>query len=266
MRAEPSDRFTSREIPVSAARLFVARGGPRGAPSVVFLHAGIADHRSWLEVMELLCDAFDVVAYDRRGFGTTTYSPETHDQITDLISVLDALDIERCVLVGNSRGGQIALDAALARPDRVRALVLVAPLVTGAPSASGDDVEPEVAEIWASLEAADAAGALDTLNLGEIRLWVDGPTAKEGRVAGARRELALAMNARALSAESPGYEPEPLDAWSRLGEVRVGTLVVVGDLDLRHIQERSATVAERIEGARLEVAFGAAHLVALERT
>lgn len=253
------------EVPVGAARLTVAHGGPEHAPSIVFVHAAIADHRSWLETMELLADDYRVVAYDRRGFGSTAYAPETHDQTIDLMAVLDALGIERCVLVGNSQGGRIALDATLARPERVGGLVLVAPAVTGAPAASADDVGQEVAEIWASLEAADKAGALDALNLGEIRLWVDGPTAREGRVSGARRDLALAMNARALSAENPGYEPEPPDAWSRLGEVDVATVVMVGALDLAHVRARSAIVAERIAGARLEVIPQAAHLIALEQ-
>jgi hypothetical protein len=44
------------------------------------------------------------------------------------------------------------------------------------------------------------------------------------------------MNRIALHAESPGHEPEPPDAWSRLSEVHCPVLVVVGDLDLVHIQ------------------------------
>jgi pimeloyl-ACP methyl ester carboxylesterase len=215
--------------------------------------------------MALLGPDLDLVAYDRRGFGTTTYEPEQYDHVVDLVAVLDALDLPRVVLVGNSQGGQVALSATLAHPDRVAALVLVAPAVSGAPEVTESEIEPAEAAIWETLEAADAAGALEALNLGEIRLWVDGPNAPEGRVGGPRRDLALAMNRLALHAESPGHEPEPPDAWSHLSEVAVPVLVVVGDLDLRHFQERCAWLAEHIPDAELVVMPGAAHLPGLEQ-
>jgi pimeloyl-ACP methyl ester carboxylesterase len=232
---------------------------------VVFLHAGISDHRSWDGVLAALSPDMDVVAYDRRGFGLTSYRSQRHDQLVDLSAVLDGLGLTQVVLVGNSRGGAIALDFCLVHPDRVSALVLVAPAVSGAPAVDESQVDPVEAAIWESLEAADRAGALDALNLGEIRLWLDGPRAPEGRVGGALRDLALEMNRIALHADNPGTEPEPPDAWSRLSEVGCPVLVVVGNLDLLHIQERSRQVAERIEGARLQVMEGAAHLPGFEQ-
>ncbi len=231
----------------------------------MLLHAGIADHRSWDGVAALLGPDMDVVAYDRRGFGTTTYETERHDQVADLMAVLDACGMERAVLVGNSRGGQIALDATLTHPARVSSLVLVAPSVSGSPPADASTIAPAEAAMWETLEAADAAGALDALNLGEIRLWVDGPGAPEGRVGGALRELALDMNRIALHADSPGYEPEPPDAWGRLSEVNCPVLVVVGDLDLGYQQDRSRELAARLPAATLRVMAGAAHLAAFEQ-
>jgi pimeloyl-ACP methyl ester carboxylesterase len=231
----------------------------------MFLHTGISDHRSWSGVLDLLSPDMDVAAYDRRGFGTTTYKAEQHDQVEDLLAVLDALGWDEVVLVGNSRGGQIALDATLAHPDRVTALVLVAPAVSGAPEADPSQIDPAVAAIWENLEAAEAAGAFDALNLGEIRLWLDGPHAPEGRVAGALRDLAIDMNRIALHAESPGHEPAPPDAWPRLSELRCPVLVVSGELDLAHIRERCRWLAAHIEGAQFEEMEGAAHLPAFEQ-
>jgi len=254
------------EVPSGRARLSVVRQGAGGEPQVVFLHTGISDKRSWEEVLGLLSPEMDVVAYDRRGFGSTTYRAEAHDQLVDLLAILDALGLDRTVLVGNSRGGQIALDFTLTHPARVAALVLVAPAVSGAPAVDGAQIDPVEAAIWDTLAAADAAGALDALNLGEVRLWVDGPHAPEGRVDGVRRKLALDMNRIALHAESPGHEPAPsLEAWSRLSEVRCPVLVVVGDLDLGHIQERCRVLASQIPGALLSVMHDAAHLPGLEQ-
>jgi pimeloyl-ACP methyl ester carboxylesterase len=230
---------------------------------VVLLHTGISDLRSWDQVSDLLSPDMDVVAYDRRGFGVTAYRAERHDQVVDLLAVLDGLGLDEVVLVGNSRGGQIALDFTLTHPTRVAALVLVAPGISGAPAA--EEIEPVEAAIWETLEAAEAAGALGALNLGEIRLWVDGPYAPEGRVGGAVRDLALDMNRIALHAADPGEESEAIDAWSRLSEVRCPVLVVAGDLDLVHIRARARELVSRITGARLEVMEGAAHLPGLEQ-
>jgi pimeloyl-ACP methyl ester carboxylesterase len=253
-------------IPSGRAVLATVRQGAGGSPQVVFLHTGISDKRSWQEVLDLLSPEMDVAAYDRRGFGATTFKAEPHDQLVDLLAVLEALHLGQVVLVGNSRGGQIALDFTLSHPERVAALVLVAPAVSGAPPVEHSEIDAVEAAIWETLAAADAAGALNALNLGEIRLWVDGPHAPEGRVDGERRELALDMNRIALAADSPGYEPEPpLEAWSRLSELRRPVLVVVGDLDLLHLQERCRQLASRIPGAELRVMEGAAHLPGFEQ-
>ena len=45
-------------------------------------------------MLDLLSPDMDVVAYDRRGFGTTTYQAEAHDQLVDLLAVLDALGLD----------------------------------------------------------------------------------------------------------------------------------------------------------------------------
>jgi pimeloyl-ACP methyl ester carboxylesterase len=256
------------EITVGRARLAVARRGTTGPPHLVFLHTGISDRRSWDEVSDLLSPDMDLVAYDRRGFGVTAYRPERHDPVVDLLAVLDGLGLDGLgpdgvVLVGNSRGGQIALDFTLTHPTRVAALVLVAPAISGAPAA--EEIEPAEAAIWETLEAAEAAGALDALNLGEVRLWVDGPYAPEGRVGGTVRDLALDMNRIALHAADPGQESEAPDTWSRLSEVHCPVLVVVGTLDLTHIRARAEELASRVPGARLSVMEGAAHLPALEQ-
>jgi pimeloyl-ACP methyl ester carboxylesterase len=252
-------------VAVGRATLRGVRLGQRGRPQLAFLHAAIADHRSWSGLLRLLAPDMDVVAYDQRGFGATTYEAEGHDQVVDLLAVLDACDYERPVLVGNSRGGQIALDFTLTHPERVGALVLLAPAVSGAPKVAESALRPEEAAFWQELEAAEAAGDLDALNRGEIRLWLDGLDAPEGRVTGVARQLALDMNAVALSAASPGHEPRVVDAWSRVGEIACPVLVLVGDLDMSHLQARCHDLAPRIPGAQLRVIPDAAHLPALEQ-
>ena len=99
------------------------------------LHPGVGDRRIWQWCAPVWAEAgLRVVAYDRRGFGDTVYEAEPHDDLADLLAVTAATDARPAVVVGNSRGGGLALDLALAHPDHVTALVLIAPSPSGYPS------------------------------------------------------------------------------------------------------------------------------------
>jgi pimeloyl-ACP methyl ester carboxylesterase len=95
-------------------------------------------------------------------------------------------------------------------------------------------------------------------------VWLDGPTAPEGRVTGAPRDLFLQMNRRALAADETGEQSAEVSAWDRLAEIGVPTLLLVGEHDLRYIHENCAHAARTIPGARLVELPGVAHLPHLE--
>ena len=245
----------------AAALAAVRHAGDR--PPAVLLHAGVADRRSWRPAAGPLSRALRLVAYDRRGFGDTTYAAEPHRHADDLLCVLDAVaGDEPAWLIGSSQGGRVAIDLTLARPDRVAGLVLVSPAITGAP-------EPELtaaeAEFEARFDAAEAAGDRDAVNRLDAHLWLDGPAQPEGRVAGAARELFLDMNGRALSAPDPGPELEPPDAWARLDQIACPALVVWGDLDLAAITAGCAGLAAILPAGRPAEMAGTAHLPYLEQ-
>ena len=232
-------------------------------PAVVLLHAGVADRRMWDGVVESVTSTHRTVAYDRRGFGGTPPQEEEYDQTDDLLAVLEAADVDRATLVGCSQGGKVALDFTLAHPERVAALVLVAPAVGGAPPP--DSFPPQVEALLEELEAAEESEDLDRLNLLEARVWLDGVLGEGGRVEGDVRDLFLDMNGLALGAPQLGEEAPAPPAWARLGEVAVPTLLVWGDLDFPHAQERCQRMVELIPDARGRVMPGTAHLPGLEK-
>src|SRR5438093_831558 len=95
-------------------------------------------------------------------------------------------------------------------------------------------------------------------------VWLDGPSADEGRVGGARRSLFLEMNGRALRAEDPGEQAELPPAWPRLGEIAVPTLVMIGRLDVEDVQAINEQATSIIPDAQLSFLDGVAHLPHLE--
>lgn len=91
---------------------------------VVLIHGWALNHREWDDQVAALSPHFRVVAYDRRGCGTSTGFPDASADPGDLRDLLDSLGIARAVLVGHSAGGDVARRFAAAFPERVAALVL----------------------------------------------------------------------------------------------------------------------------------------------
>jgi len=104
--------------------------GRRDDPApLVLLHGTSASLHTWDGWIAALAPARRVVRVDLPGFGLTGPAPDGDYRIERYVefvtALLDALDIERCVLAGNSFGGWVAWETALAAPARVGALILV---------------------------------------------------------------------------------------------------------------------------------------------
>jgi pimeloyl-ACP methyl ester carboxylesterase len=233
-------------------------------PVIVCLHAGVCDRRMWAPQIEALQGTHRVIAYDRRGFGETRFEAETFSHVADLMALLDALQIDAAILMGCSQGGRFAIDAALAFPARVQALVLVACAVTGAPVAE-NGYSPQVQARIDACEAAEQRGELAAVNELEAQLWLDGPEQPAGRVSGALRELFLSMNGLALASPPVGEAVASPDAWSRIEQLLLPTLITWGTLDFEHLDTRMRELARRIPGAQTLVMRGVAHLPGLEQ-
>jgi pimeloyl-ACP methyl ester carboxylesterase len=83
-------------------------------------------------------------------------------------------------------------------------------------------------------------------------------------VSGAARELFLDMNARALDSVDPGEPRDDGAAWSRLAQIAVPTLVLVGEHDLQYIKDNCAHLARSVPDVRLVELPGVAHVPHLE--
>jgi 4,5:9,10-diseco-3-hydroxy-5,9,17-trioxoandrosta-1(10),2-diene-4-oate hydrolase len=124
---------TARHVTVGARQLYVTEAG-QGAP-VVLLHGGGPGATGMSNfsrnVADLVGAGYRVVVPDLPGYGRSTKGVDGSDPFGDLAltvrGLLDALDIDRAHLVGNSYGGAAALRLALDRPDRVDRLVLMGP-------------------------------------------------------------------------------------------------------------------------------------------
>ena len=223
-------------VDVNGTRLWVESGGTGAA--VLFLHGGLGDSRLWAPIAERLAGRFTTIRYDYRHYGRSDSPGGEFATLDDLFAVLDALEVERAALVGLSLGGSIALDAALARPERVSAIAHVAGAVTGLPLDLASDEE------YAEYEAAVERGDLDAAIAFDFEMWA--PLGADDHL----RELWLATpDARGLP-EGATARPRP-PAHDRLHELAIPTLVIVATHDPQGLRDHGMTVARTVPGARL---------------
>ena len=233
-----------------------------GAP-VVFLHQGIADSRVWDHQWISFAPAYMLVRCDLPGFGRTPIERVPVTYARDVADALDAAGVSQAAVIGGSLGGRVALELAVGRPDLVRALVLVAPALPGV------DWSADVRAYGAAEDEAMAAGDLDAAAELNLRMWVDGPQRTPGEVDPLVRAAVGEMQRQALELQAPHWDddeemlvPHLAD---RLGDVRVPTLVVVGEQDVADFQALAARMAADIPGARLVTIPDTAHVPNLER-
>jgi pimeloyl-ACP methyl ester carboxylesterase len=107
-------------------------------PPVLLIHGGAMDSGMWDAQVTEFSKRYRVITYDQRGMGETPAPGAAYFPADDAVDVLDALGIARAHVVGQSMGGRIAIDLALAHSDRVLGLVLVESGLSGYPfSAEG---------------------------------------------------------------------------------------------------------------------------------
>jgi pimeloyl-ACP methyl ester carboxylesterase len=226
--------------------------------AVVLLHAGIADRTMWAEHLRPIADAgYRVVAMDLPGFGEAPPARED-DAWSDVLETMDALDIERAALVGNSFGGAVALRAAVVAPERVVALALV--------SAPPPDLEPssELQAAWGAEESALQRGDIEAAVGAVVDAWTlaDAPAALRDRVAAMQRH-AFKVQA-AAGAVTEAQDPVEADP-AALGRLAIPALVAAGELDMPDFRAGAEALAQRLGNARHFVIARAGHLAPLEQ-
>jgi 3-oxoadipate enol-lactonase len=236
-------------VDVNGAALWVEESG--AGPAVVFVHGGLGDMRLWERQAWALAARFRCVRYDLRFFGRSTGPAAGWSQVDDLIGLLDALGIERAALVGLSMGGSLAVDAVLARPERVWALAHVAGGLSGLP------VGAYTPEQEAAYEAAIARGDLDAAMEIDFAVWA--PLGADETLRDLWRST---PDARGLP-EGAGPEPEP-PAHERLAEISAPTLVVAAAHDPADLRARGEALARSVRGARI-VEVDSDHYLTLRR-
>ncbi len=240
-------------------------------PVLVLLHGDGETARDWQRVMPRLAAAgHRVVAPSLPGHGgsTSADSYAQEDLAAWLASVLDALELDRVTVIGNSIGALMALHLALTHPDRVQRLVLVDCAGLGRlvnPVLAAETV-PGLGEAAVAMSLMPGGtplrAAVRSVNLfgqpwrAPARWWLDqlrwgsSPALLHASVECKRAILGAAGQHHLIS--------------ERLGEVRVPTLVLWGMLDKVVPFTHGRAAAQRLPDGRFQLLPGCGHMPHVE--
>jgi 3-oxoadipate enol-lactonase len=235
---------------INGFRIHYERAGQ--GPLLALLHGVSTNARSWAHQLQALADTHDVVAWDMRGYGSSS-DPEApytmSDLSADLAGLLDHLGVEAAHLCGLAMGGVLALDFYGRYPSRVKSLILAE---TGAGQAvvSGEERQQGVEQRQAAAVEAGPARPKTPMLLS--------PDAPAEVVAEAESVMAE-MHPEGYRFAAQAYAQT--DERELLPRIDVPALVIWSECDTLCPREDAEYLAQNIRGARLEVMPKAGHLV-----
>ncbi len=226
-------------------------------PVVVLLHGFPLSRAMWSEQIKALSGSRRVIAPDLRGHGESpapdgVYTMES--MADDVVELLDGLGINGPVALGGlSMGGYVTLALALKYPDRVRGVML---LDTRSEGDSAEAAEGREKSARAVLEAGHPGSVVEAM---VPKLFAEATIKEKPDLVASFRTLMEKTPAQGVAGALRAMAVRP-DQTGRLGEIRVPSLVVVGEHDVITPPEGGRRMAEALPAGRFEIIPGAGHL------
>jgi pimeloyl-ACP methyl ester carboxylesterase len=241
-----------------------ATGPAPHADPVLLLHGQPGGARDWDLVVAALDRRVQTIVVDRPGWDGRSAPRDLPGNAAAALKALDAAGAARATVVGHSFGAAIAAWLCTDHPDRVGALVLLAPAVNDA-SLQWIDHWLAAPALGPFLSTAALAGPGLALSGPAVRSWVGSRLGLDGGYLRAAARMLRApwawrsflVEQRALIVQLPALE-------SRLPQIAVPTTIVIGSTD-RVVPPASAKLlARQIRGAALVPVRRAGHLLSLQ--
>jgi 3-oxoadipate enol-lactonase len=232
--------------------------GPPSAPVLLLSHPLATTLKVWEPQRTDLAQKYRVLLYDTLGHGGSgaPCGPYTLEQLAEQAGgLIEALGINQVHFLGLSMGGMIGQTLALVQPHRVASLMI---------ANSSSRTPPEAKPLWAErIKVAESEG-MEPLVEPTIGRWFTAPFRQKHpevveRVRGMIRgtsPLGYAACCHAIAA---------LDLTDRIHQIRVPTLILVGESDQGMPVEMSRAIQERVHESELSVIPSASHLANTEQ-
>lgn len=242
-------------IQVDGGKIFYEAAGQ--GPVMIMIHDGLLHRETWNAQFAVFAKHYRVVRWDRRGYGRSSKPTTPFSQLDDLFAVVKGLKVERATLMGCSAGGLLAIHFALDHPQTVTALVLVGPIVTGLGFSEhfmkrGNRGQP----------------GFDATVEQRIEYWVSkDPWIMAPESLNARQKLKTLLTANLQDLDGRGQQlarwPDQ-PALARLSQIKVPTLIVVGESDIPDVHAHVGAIQAGIAGTKRMILSHSGHLPHIE--
>jgi 3-oxoadipate enol-lactonase len=241
-------------VNVEGSKLYYEECGT-GPDAVILLHDGIAHSAVWDDVWPTFCKQFHVIRYDRRGYGRSPVATTWYSETEDLATLLRSRRITSAILVGSSHGGELSIDFTIQYPKLVKQLVLVGAVLSGFPYT--DHFLNRGMANSAPFEKGDVAKGLSNWSKDKYLL-------APGHEAAQQRLLAI-LTANPQDMTHADFARPTTPSLSRLSEIRVPTLILVGDADIPDVHAHAGAIEAGIAGSKRLIIGDSGHLMYLEK-
>ncbi|MBI4236109.1 MAG: alpha/beta fold hydrolase [Chloroflexi bacterium] len=231
-----------------------------GDAPIVLIHGFPYSKAMWDEQVRELSEEFQVITYDLRGHGESqaTPGPYTMELLADdLKGLLDTLHIQKVTLGGFSMGGYVALAFYRKYPEWVGALLLL----DTRPQADSEQAKQGRENLAQQVEREGNRGLAESL---PARMLTQATASQRPEIVAKARDMILAASPLGIAGAARGMALRR-DQSDLLPQIKVPTLVLVGDQDAVTPPADAELMASRISGAQLVKIPGASHLSNLER-
>lgn len=247
-----------RMIDVSGVRFRVADVGT--GPAILFAHGFPLDHTMWAAQIDEFSKTHRVIAPDLRGFGGTDgtlYSVSMEQFADDLIGVLEALEVDQPVtFCGLSMGGYIGWQFAFRHPEWLGRLILC-DTRSAADSAEAAANRLKMADIVMKEGPEPVVWAMMP------KLFAPFTAQRQPALIALVRQTVMATSPTAIAAAHRGMAVRP-DVTAMLSEIRVPTLVIVGEYDAISPPAEMKAFAAEIPDSRFVTIPDAGHMAPME--
>jgi pimeloyl-ACP methyl ester carboxylesterase len=247
-----SSAVDSGYINVDGGKLYYEISGT--GENIVLLHDGMVNCFIWDEQFPVLARNYRVIRYDRRGYGKSS-DPETkYSHIDDLNQVFIELKVDKAIVFGMSSGGGLAINFALAYPEKVNGLVLVGAVVSGFGYTShmatrGGHMNPA--------EMTDPAKLIKYFIMDDpYEIYSENIKAKE--------KVMTLLPYLGRDNTVPTKPPAKV-AVNCLSEIKVPAIILVGEYDHPDVHAHAGVINAGIRNSKREIIPNSGHLIPVEQ-
>jgi 3-oxoadipate enol-lactonase len=235
--------------------------GSVNAPTIIFIHGFPLNKAMWNKQVGELKKNYRVIAYDIRGHGNSDAGDDDFSIelfVVDLLSLMDALKIDKAILCGLSMGGYIALNAIENYPERFNAIILCDTNCT-------DDVPEAKENRMKAIESVKVKGIEQYAEESLKKLFAPISFSNHIEEIAVVKEMIMKTPKQSLFKTLHALA-ERKETCTKLHEIMVPVLIMVGKEDEITPPDKALSMQEKIEGSIIHILDHAGHLSNMENS